>query len=81
MFAYLRDHSLGRQGTYSMTLESRGRETVAEFDASAGQPGWNTVARLDMPAGPARVAVSNRTAGRTVVADAIRWTPIHPAEP
>ncbi|MCY4015087.1 MAG: hypothetical protein OXG82_20515 [Gammaproteobacteria bacterium] len=74
VFAYVRDHSLGRQGTYFMTLQSRGRETVAEFDASAGQPGWNPVVQLDMPAGPARVAVSNRTTGRTVVADAIRWT-------
>ena len=81
VFAYVRDHSLGRQGAYFMTLESRGRETVAEFDASAGQPGWNPVVQLDMPAGRARVEVSNRTTGRTVVADAIRWTPIRVAEP
>ena len=81
VFAYLRDHSLGRQGAYSVSLESGGRETVVEFDASAGQPGWNAVVQLDMPQGPARVAVSNRTTGRTVVADAIRWTPIRLAEP
>lgn len=80
VFAYLRDHSLGRQGAYSMTLESGGRETAAEFDASAAQPGWNPVVQLDMPAGPARVSVSNRTTGQTVVADAIRWTPIRVAE-
>ena len=46
-----------------------------DFDASAAEPGWNTLGNFELDAGEIRLVVTNRTTGATVVADAIRWTP------
>lgn len=65
----------GRQGTYDIALESSEGSQAVEFDASVGEAGWNDLGEFDLPAGEVRVKVTNSTSGRTVVADAIRWTP------
>lgn len=65
----------GRQGTYDIELESSDDSQAVEFDASVGEQGWNDLGEFDLPAGEVRVKVTNSTSGRTVVADAIRWTP------
>lgn len=60
-------------GTYDVTLVNGGRSQEVEFDASAKDPGWTTLGRFDLDAGPVSLVVTNRTDGRTVVADAVRW--------
>lgn len=60
-------------GTYDVTLANGGRSQEVEFDASATDPGWTTLGRFDLDAGPVSLVVTNRTDGRTVVADAVRW--------
>ena len=61
-------------GAYDMKLVSGGTEQPVEFDASATDPGWTTLGRFDLDAGPVSLVVTNRTDGRTVVADAVRWS-------
>ena len=66
----------GRPGTYDLTLVAGGEERPIEFDGAAAEPGWNALGEFSLPEGPARLVVSNRTSGRVVVADAIRWEPV-----
>ena len=61
------------QGVYALEVTSAGTLTVVDFDAAAAREGWNEVDVLDLAAGEVRVAVSDKTSGRSVVADAIRW--------
>ncbi len=49
------------------------RAASVEFDASAGIAGWNTVGAFDLPGGVVTLEVANKTTGRAVIADAIRW--------
>ena len=60
-------------GNYQISLVSGERIHPVEFDASTAQPGWTTLGRFDLHAGDASLVVSNRTDGRSVVADAVRW--------
>lgn len=69
--------SQGRQlGTYEVRLDNGDRSEEVEFDASATDPGWTTLGRFDLDAGPVSLVVTNRTEGRTVVADAVRWVAV-----
>ena len=68
-------------GTYEVKLVSGGRSQEVEFDASATDPGWTTLGRFDLDAGPVSLVVTNRTDGRTVVADAVRWSADGSAQP
>lgn len=61
------------QGSYDMTLLVGESRIPIAFDATLPGPGWNEVGEFDLPAGPLALAVSNRTSGESVVADAIRW--------
>jgi ABC-type transport system involved in multi-copper enzyme maturation permease subunit len=65
----------GRQlGTYDIAvISAQGDRETVDFDASAAEPGWNTLAELDLGAGEARVEITNETTGLVVIADAIRW--------
>jgi hypothetical protein len=47
-----------------------------EFDAKAGESGWNSLGRFDLGARDPVVEVTNDSDGRIVPADAIRWTPV-----
>lgn len=60
-------------GSYDMRISSGGSVHPVEFDASAAEPGWTTLGRFDLAAGEASLVVTNRTDGRTVIADAVRW--------
>lgn len=60
-------------GNYDMRISSGGSVHTVEFDASAAEPGWTTLGRFDLDAGEIDLVVTNRTDGRTVVADAVRW--------
>ena len=61
-------------GTYDMKLVSGGTTRQVEFDASATEPGWTSIGRYDLTAGPVSLVVTNLTGGRTVVADAVRFS-------
>ncbi len=66
----------GRQGFYDMKLFADGLEMAIEFDAANAAPGWNELSTLALEPGNVRLAVSGRSTERTVIADAIRWTPV-----
>ena len=62
-------------GNYDMRLvDAAGHERGIDFDASAAEPGWNSLGDFELDAGEVSLVVANRTDGATVVADAIRWT-------
>lgn len=63
----------GSQGTYDLTLRADGEARPLEFDGEAAETGWNELGEFYLPAGEARVEVSNQTSGRIVIADAVRW--------
>ena len=63
-------------GDYDMVLEfGDGEEHAVAFDASGAENGWNDLGRFDLPEGPVRLVVSNRSSGELVLADAVRWRP------
>lgn len=66
------------QGSYDMRLVAGGEERTLEFDAGAGEPGWNRIGDYELPAGETSLTVSNETSGNSVLADAIRWVPLAP---
>lgn len=53
------------------------RQEIA-FDAAGAAGGWNDVERFELGAGSVEVEVSDKSEGRVVVADAIRWVPDRP---
>ncbi len=61
------------QGIHNLEVASGGTVAAVDFDAAAATQGWNEVDVFDLAEGPVRVTVSDKTTGRTVVADAIRW--------
>jgi hypothetical protein len=63
-------------GRYDLTLHANGETRVIEFDGASAESGWNALGEFDLPAGEARVQVSDQSSGRLVVADAIRWRPV-----
>ena len=72
-------------GTMEMALlvfrDRAGVPTAAEpdsvwtlaFDGSVDEAGWHKVGEFGLPDGMVRLTVSNRTDGRIVIADAIKW--------
>ena len=62
-----------RQGVHTLEISSGGTVRTVDFDAAAATPGWNEIDAFDLAAGPVRVAVSDKTSGNAVAADAIRW--------
>ena len=60
-------------GTYHFVLASADIRESVEYDASTAVPGWNHIGTFELPAGPARLEVSDATDGDVVVADAVRW--------
>ncbi|MDX1563157.1 MAG: hypothetical protein R3305_09535, partial [Gammaproteobacteria bacterium] len=63
------------RGTWYLEVVSgAGREAI-DYDAAIANSGWNLVGEFELPAGEVRVEFSDRTDGRIVVADAVRWTP------
>ena len=61
-------------GEYDMALQyGDGQRMSVPFDGTGADTGWNDLGRYELPAGPIRLVVSNRTTGEVVLADAIRW--------
>lgn len=67
------DFSLGR---YDMELKTGSQAVAIQFDGALATPGWNTLGRFELPAGVARLMVSDKTNGLAVIADAVRWRPV-----
>ena len=61
------------QGVHGIEISGGGTVTTVDFDAASATPGWNEIDAFDLAGGPVRVAVSDKTSGNAVVADAIRW--------
>ena len=63
-------------GTFDLVVtDSNGDRHEIKFDPTRAPTGWNLVGEIDLPEGETTVAVSNKTDGDYVVADAIRWKP------
>lgn len=63
-------------GTWNLIIkDSNGDPYEINFDSNASAEGWNLVDSLDLPEGEISLTLSNKTDGRFVVADAIRWSP------
>ena len=67
----------GALGEYTMNIVTGGESKALEFDASAAEPGWNTLSEMRLEPGETRVEISNKTSGRAIVADAIRWRQVN----
>ena len=65
----------GRQETYGLVLSTGTWHRMIEFDATAGS-GWHEVGTFDLRPGDYELLVSAETSGDSVIADAIRWTPV-----
>ena len=63
----------GALGIYDMTLTADGEDRPLEFDGAAAETGWNTLGEFYLSEGKTRLAVSDETSGRLVIADAVRW--------
>ncbi|MCY3813509.1 MAG: hypothetical protein OXH15_17075 [Gammaproteobacteria bacterium] len=68
----------GPLGTFDIALTTGDEEAAIEFDGGQAAPGWNRLGTFTLDAGIARVVVSNRSSGETVIADAIRWFRVDP---
>jgi len=66
----------GPSGTWNLLVVDTSGDREVEFDAAVAGSGWNTLGRFDLASGEVRVELSDRTEGRYVYADAIRWTPV-----
>lgn len=62
-------------GNWEMNVVFGSNPTQVNFDSGAGTQGWNLVGTFDLPEGEVAVELSDKTDGRMVVADAIRWSP------
>ena len=74
--SYVEPPFIGQLGRFEMWLRTAAGDRPIEFDGSAAAPGWNKLGVFEVDAGLVSVVVSNRTTGRTVIADAIRWLPV-----
>ncbi|HJN52388.1 MAG: hypothetical protein QF565_07405 [Arenicellales bacterium] len=63
----------GSQGKYTLSLIANGESRSLEFDGAAAESGWNGLGEFYLSEGEVRLEVSDKTAGRVVIADAIRW--------
>ena len=63
-------------GTWHLTIkDGNGDEREITFDSNAATEGWNLSERFALPEGEVAVTLSNKTDGKFVIADAIRWSP------
>lgn len=68
------------QGRYHLVVQTADTTTLkaqhVEFDAATSIAGWNSIGEFDLDAKAVTVAVSNKTSGELVYADAVRWTEV-----
>ena len=77
------ERTVHQLGSYEMTLVQhsdeatpRDESTPIEFDGSIAEAGWNRLGDFDLHSPNVSLAVTDRTDGDVVVADAIRWQPL-----
>lgn len=71
---------IGRQGAYDLKLVMGDEERAIEFDGSVAGGGWNRLGEFDITDRHVQVVVANEAeTGHSVVADAVRWTPVEDA--
>ena len=61
------------QGTYDIAVVAKDKRLPAVFDGALAVRGWNALGTFDLAGGRVAVVVSDRSNGRTVFADAVRW--------
>ncbi|ANM30486.1 hypothetical protein ABI59_14265 [Acidobacteria bacterium Mor1] len=65
-----------RRGAWSLVVEDSSGTRDVDFDAAAGDDGWNSLGIHELAGGSVKVRLSNANeGGRYVAADAIRWIP------
>ena len=67
------DNARARLGSYDMRLLANGESLPVEFDGSASETGWNRLGEFQLPAQEVSLTISNRSSGKIVVVDAVRW--------
>ncbi|MGD9162694.1 MAG: hypothetical protein PVG39_30090, partial [Desulfobacteraceae bacterium] len=60
---------------YLIVTGNNGHQHEIEFNSNTASTGWNYVGCVDISEGVTTVAISNKTDGDFVAADAIRWLP------
>ena len=73
---YVEPPFIGQLGSYEMWMRTAAGDRPIEFDGSAAAPGWNKLGVFEIDGGLASIVISNRTTGRIVIADAVRWLPL-----
>ena len=63
-------------GSYDLSLRAGSSEQPIEFDAAAAEAGWSALGDFDLEAGRVEVALSDKTSGSLVLADALRFLPL-----
>ena len=64
------------EGTWHLVVEDSSGHHDVTFDLAESELGWNSLGSFELASGEVRVVVSDKTDGRLVVADAIRWVPL-----
>ncbi|KPK84847.1 MAG: hypothetical protein AMS27_08875 [Bacteroides sp. SM23_62_1] len=63
-------------GNWNLLItDKNGDEHEMAFDSNAAIPGWNLTGSLELPEGEVSIALSDKSDGQVIVADAIRWSP------
>jgi hypothetical protein len=64
------------RGTWHLVIEDDSGRYEATWDADKAETGWNVLDSYELAGGEVRVSLSDKSDGRIVFADAIRWTPV-----
>ena len=59
---------------FNFRIEHGNGEDTAELDVEDAQAGWNLLGTYYYDSGSATIEMSDRTRGRLVYADAVKWT-------
>jgi ABC-type transport system involved in multi-copper enzyme maturation permease subunit len=70
-----------QRGVWRLDIVTADGREATTFNANGSNMGWNLVGEFYLPAGDARVEISDQTEGRLVVADAIAWSPVRKQDP
>ena len=65
-----------KRGTWNLTLQDTSGSHEIPFDADGGEAGWNTLGTFELASGDVSLKVSNKTDGKVVLADAVRFRPV-----
>ena len=69
------ERSMGTLGTVEIVVATDSMDVGLRFDGRSSEAGWNSLGTFDLAGGRVDVAISTRSDGDFVLADAIRWVP------